>query len=159
MRRRMLPLFLAVIACTTVVPTTTHAQAAPKQAGHAVAAPALAPELVTVKAALEKYKDPVVAIHDGFLSTVGCIDFPKGGQDGPIYYPPGAMGVHFLNMSNVGPTLDPSKPVTLVIEQDDEAARPDPKREFMRFFGAAKERNTSATEAVRRIRTLRDEWE
>ena len=66
MRRRMLPLFLA-IACTTVVPTTTHAQAAPKQAGHAVAAPALAPELVTVKAALEKYKDPVVAIRDGFL--------------------------------------------------------------------------------------------
>ena len=55
--------------------------------------------------------------------------------------------------------LDPSKPVTLVIEQDDEAACPDPKREFMRFFGAAKERNTSATEAVRRIRTLRDEWE
>src|SRR3954462_7398283 len=37
MRRRMLPLFLVFIACTTVVPATTHAQAAPKQAGHAVA--------------------------------------------------------------------------------------------------------------------------
>ena len=55
--------------------------------------------------------------------------------------------------------LDPSKPVTLVIEQDDEAARPSPKTEFMRFFGAAKERGTSAAEAVRRIRSLRDEWE
>jgi len=55
--------------------------------------------------------------------------------------------------------LDPSKPVTLVIEQDDEAAVPSPKKEFMRFFGAAKERNTSTAEAVRRIRSLRDEWE
>jgi hypothetical protein len=116
MRRRMLSLFLAIIACTMVVPATSYAQAAPKQAGHAVAAPALAPELVAVKAALEKYKDPVVAIRDGFLSTVGCIDFPKGGQDGPIYYPPGAMGVHFLNMGNVGPTLDPSKPQVLIYE-------------------------------------------
>ena len=116
MRRRRLPLFLTIIACTTVVPATSHAQAAAKQAGHPIAAPALAPELVTVRAALEKYKDPVVAIHDGFLSTVGCIDFPKGGTDGPIYYPPGAMGVHFLNMGNVGPTLDPSKPQVLIYE-------------------------------------------
>jgi len=112
----MLSQLLALIACTTVVTTTTHAQAAPKQAGHAVAAPALAPELVTAKAALEKYKDPIVAIRDGFLSTIGCIDFPKGAQDGPIYYPPGAMGVHFLNMGNVGPTLDPSKPQVLIYE-------------------------------------------
>jgi len=99
-----------------VVPTTSHAQAAPKQAGHPVAAPALAPELVSVKAALEKYKDPVVAIKDGFYSSVGCIDFPTGAQDGPIYYPPGAMGVHLLNMGNIGPTLDPAKPQVLIYE-------------------------------------------
>jgi len=55
--------------------------------------------------------------------------------------------------------LDPSKPVTLVIEQDDGAPRSNPQREFARYFGAAKERNTSAAEAVRRIRSLRDEWE
>ena len=50
MRRRMLPLFLAIIACTTIVPAISQAQAAPKQAGHPVAAPALAPELVAAKA-------------------------------------------------------------------------------------------------------------
>jgi hypothetical protein len=116
MRRLSLPLFAAAIACLTVVLATAHAQAAPKQAGHAIAAPALAPELVSVKAGLEKYNDPIVAIRDGFLSTVGCIDFPKGLQDGPAYYPPGAMGVHLLNMGNVGPTLDPEKPQVLIYE-------------------------------------------
>jgi len=121
MRRRMLPLLLVALACITVVPTTAHAQAAPKaaapkQAGHPVSAPALAPELVSVKAGLEKYQDPVAALRDGYLSTVGCIDFPKGAQDGPITYPPGAMGVHFLNMANVGPTLDPAKPQILIYE-------------------------------------------
>jgi hypothetical protein len=116
MRRRMLPLFLATIACITVVPATSHAQAAPKQAGHAVSAPALAPELVAAKAALEKYKDPILAIRDGFYSSVGCVDVPNGMKDGTIDYPPGAMGVHFLNMGNVGPTLDPSKPQVLIYE-------------------------------------------
>ena len=121
MRRRMLPLLLVALACITVVPTTAHAQAtpkaaAPKQAGHPVSAPALAPELVSVKAGLEKYQDPVAALRDGYLSTVGCIDFPKGAQDGPITYPPGAMGVHFLNMGNIGPTLDPAKPQVLIYE-------------------------------------------
>jgi len=116
MRRSMIPLFATALACVTVVPATSHAQAAAKQAGHPVAAPALAPELVAVKAALEKYKDPIVALRDGVLSTVGCIEFPKGAQDGPIYYPPGAMGVHFLNMGNVGPTLDPAKPQVLIYE-------------------------------------------
>ena len=119
MRRSML--FLAVLACTTLVPASSHAQAAdkaaaPKQAGHAMAAPALAPELVKVKASLEKYQDPIAALRDGYLSTVGCIDFPKGAVDGPITYPPGAMGVHFLNMGNVGPKLDPAKPQVLIYE-------------------------------------------
>ncbi|HZB61602.1 MAG TPA: hypothetical protein VE423_02930 [Microvirga sp.] len=53
--------------------------------------------------------------------------------------------------------LDPSKPVTLVIEQE-ESPRAS-KETFRDFFGAAKERNTSVAEAVGRIRSLRDEWE
>jgi hypothetical protein len=91
-------------------------ETAPKQAGHAIAGTALAPELVPVKAALEKYQDPIVALRDGYLSTVGCIDFPKGAVDGPITYPPGAMGVHFLNMGNIGPKLDPARPQILIYE-------------------------------------------
>jgi len=114
----MLPLYLVAIACTTVVPTTTHAQAAPKQAGHAVAAPALAPELVAVKAALEKYKDPVAAVRDGYLSTVGCVDFPAGSamDHDAMDYKPGAMGVHFINMGLVSPKLDSTKPQVLLYE-------------------------------------------
>jgi len=82
------------------------------------AAPALSPDLDSVRAALSKYKDPVQAVHDGFLSTLACIDFPYGAKDGTMQYVPGAMGIHFLNMGNVGPTLDPMKPQVLMYEPD-----------------------------------------
>jgi hypothetical protein len=36
--------------------------------------------------------------------------------DGPVEYPPGAMGVHFLNTANIGPALDPAKPQVLIYE-------------------------------------------
>jgi len=116
MRRRMLLPFLVILACITVVPATSRAQAIAKQAGHPVAAPALTPELAAAKASLEKYKDITTALRDGFYSTVGCIDVPHGMKDGAIDYPPGAMGVHFLNMGNVGPVLDPAKPQVLIYE-------------------------------------------
>jgi hypothetical protein len=76
----------------------------------------MTPELQSVKAALSKYSDPIVAVRDGYFSTVACIDFPKGANEGSITYPPGAMGVHFLNMANVGPKLDPAKPQVLIYE-------------------------------------------
>ena len=78
--------------------------------------PALSPELQTVRKALDKYNDPVAAVHDGFYSTLGCISYPNGGGEGAMKYPPGAMGVHFINMGNVGPTLDVSKPQVLIYE-------------------------------------------
>lgn len=77
---------------------------------------ALPSELQSVRALLNKYTDPVAAVHDGFLSTVGCIEYPKGGHEGAMRYAPGGMGVHFINMQNVGPTLDPSKPQVLIYE-------------------------------------------
>jgi hypothetical protein len=77
---------------------------------------ALSPDLQSVKAALSKYSDPLVAIRDGYFSTLACIDFPKGAKEGSIEYPPGAMGVHFLNTANIGPTLDPAKPQVLIYE-------------------------------------------
>ena len=73
-------------------------------------------QLQAAKTALAKYSDPFVAIKDGFFSTVACVDFPKGGKDGPVVYPPGAMGVHFLNPANIGPTLDAAKPQVLIYE-------------------------------------------
>jgi hypothetical protein len=111
MRRSMFPLFFAVL-----VPATARAQAMSKQMDRASTAPALAPELVPVKAALAKYADVTAALRDGYLSTVGCIDYPKGAQEGTVTFPPGAMGVHFLNMGNVGPKLDPAKPQVLIYE-------------------------------------------
>ena len=77
---------------------------------------ALPAELQSVRALLDKYNDPIVAVHDGFLSTLGCISYSKGGSEGSMQYPAGAMGVHFINMQNVGPTLDPAKPQVLIYE-------------------------------------------
>jgi hypothetical protein len=77
---------------------------------------AQAPDLAAAKAALAKYSDPLMAIKDGYFSTLACIDFPAGAKDGPVEYPPGAMGVHFLNPGNIGPNLDPAKPQVLLYE-------------------------------------------
>ena len=115
MRRSMLQ---ASFTCSTLLllalaPSVAQSQA--KQAGAPMIAK-LSPELVAAKAGLEKYSDPLVAVRDGFFSTVACIDFPHGGQDGPVTYKPGAMGVHLLNTSNIGPQLDPAKPQVLIYE-------------------------------------------
>jgi len=76
----------------------------------------LTPELQKVRAALDKYKDVVAAVHDGYFSTVGCVTYPKAGAPGQVPYPVGAMGVHFLNGALVGQPLDPMKPQILVYE-------------------------------------------
>ncbi|MBI2461386.1 MAG: hypothetical protein HYV61_07870 [Candidatus Rokubacteria bacterium] len=67
--------------------------------------PVLPPELEKVRAALEKYKDPVVAVRDGYFSTLGCVEYPAGG-----------MGIHFLNLKLMGPVPDPMKPSVLLYE-------------------------------------------
>src|SRR5690349_7473698 len=97
-----------IIACLIV---TVAPHAARAQGGAA-----LTPELQNVRKLLDKYNDPIVAVHDGFYSSVGCISYPNGGGEGSMRYAPGAMGVHFLNMANVGPKLDPAKPQVLIYE-------------------------------------------
>lgn len=115
MRRSVIGPFAPVLLLLVLLfaPSVSLAQA--KQAG-APMSPALSPELMSTRAALEKYNDPLVAVRDGFFSTVACIDFPHGAVDGPVEYPPGAMGVHLLNTANIGPTLDPAKPQVLIYE-------------------------------------------
>jgi hypothetical protein len=78
----------------------------------------LSPELQQVRAAMEKYQNPVVAIHDGYLSTLGCVNFPNAAKPGHEPYPQGAMGIHFLNPALVGPKLDPMRPQVLLYEPD-----------------------------------------
>ncbi len=65
----------------------------------------LTPELIKVRDALAKYKDPFVAVRDGYFSTVGCVQFPDGD-----------MGIHFLNPAFIGPEPDPMKPAILLYE-------------------------------------------
>lgn len=67
--------------------------------------PTLSPELAAIRRALEKYQDPIVAVHDGYFSTLGCVEYPSGG-----------MGVHFLNPGLFGPVPDPMRPQILVYE-------------------------------------------
>ena len=97
---------LALAASLVAMPGTATAQGQP----------AMSAELTAARDALAKYSDPYVAIRDGFLSTLACVDFPKGAKDGPVDYPPGAMGVHFINLGNIGPKLDPAKPQVLIYE-------------------------------------------
>lgn len=103
---------LTLIAATDVVtsPVTAHAQTKATKT-------AMPADLQAAKAALAKYADPLVAVRDGYFSTIACIDFPKGMKDGPVEYPAGAMGIHLLNPANVGPKLDPMKPQVLLYEQ------------------------------------------
>ena len=116
MRRRVIdPKIVAALALVlALAPRPAEAQA--KQAGAPAAAAKLTPELMSARDALAKYADPLVAVRDGYFSTVACIDFPHGAKDGPVEYPPGAMGVHFLNPANIGPALDPAKPQVLIYE-------------------------------------------
>lgn len=73
-------------------------------------------EVAAAKRALDKYQDPIVAVHDGYFSTLGCMAYPKGGGEGTMAYKPGAMGVHFLNLGYVGQPLSPEKPQVLIYE-------------------------------------------
>jgi len=75
----------------------------------------MTPELQKVREALEKYQDPIVAVHDGYFSTVGCVEYPKPGAAGQVPYPGGGMGVHFFNVTLMG-KLDPLNPQVLVYQ-------------------------------------------
>ncbi len=96
------------------VAAVTLLLAVPGSAGQAQEASlaAVPPELEAVRTALDKYRDPIVAVHDGYLSTVGCIEYPSGGR-----------GVHFFNLQLIGPTLDPAEPQVLIYEPDGDELR------------------------------------
>ncbi len=96
---------LLFVLCLALSASLLHAQA-----------PGLTPELEKVRAALEKYQDPVLAVHDGYLSTLGCIEFVPGGPDRVQYGKAGGMGVHFLNPQLIGPVPDPMRPAVLIYE-------------------------------------------
>ncbi len=77
----------------------------------------MTPEMQKVRQALDKYQDPIAAVHDGYFSTVGCIEYPKAGIAGQVPYRAGGMGVHFFNVALMG-KLDPMKPQVLVYQPE-----------------------------------------
>jgi len=105
--RTSIPIAFPVLL--VVVPPTLGAQAAS-------APPKLPPALESVRAALDKYADPIAALHDGYFSTLACINFPTAGGAGQLPYPAGGMGVHFLNAAAIGPQLDTLRPQVLIYE-------------------------------------------
>jgi len=68
-----------------------------------------------MRQALEKYKDPYVAVRDLYLSTVGCVHYSGEKMEGHMDYPKGGMGIHFVNVTVTGP-LDPKRPNVLIYE-------------------------------------------
>jgi hypothetical protein len=78
----------------------------------------LSPELEQLRLSLEKYQDPVVAVRDGYFSTLGCVEYPKPGGQGQVAYQAGAMGIHFLNPALISPVPDPKRPTLLLYEPD-----------------------------------------
>jgi hypothetical protein len=101
-------LLAALLSGLTISASDLHSQA------QARATPG--PELQEVRAALDKYRDPIVAVHDGYFSTLACVEFPVAGRAGQMRYPAGDMGVHFLNAALIGPELDPLRPQVLIYE-------------------------------------------
>ncbi len=83
----------------------------------------LSSELEKVRSALDKYQDPIVAVYDGYFSTLGCVEFPAPGGPGEVPYPAGGMGVHFFNVTLIGPEVDPLHPQVLVYERDGDKLR------------------------------------
>jgi hypothetical protein len=111
----------ARVACLVAAAMLALFSAVPRgdalaQAGPSNAKPSLVPELDQLRAALDKYRDPIAAVRDGYFSTVGCIAYPNGGGEGTMPYAPGGMGVHFLNMQLVGAPIDSLKPQVLIYQ-------------------------------------------
>jgi len=108
-RRRIgLTLFAAALALAAGGPVAAqegHRGADGHRASTSAPEPRLPPQLEQVRENLRRYADPLVAIRDGYMSTLGC-----------LAYPDGAMGVHFLNPALVGPTVDPLRPQLLIYE-------------------------------------------
>jgi hypothetical protein len=108
-RSATVQIVLLTAACWLYAPPAVRAQGSG-------APPTLPPELEQVRTALDKYQDPFVAVHDGYFSTVGCVEYPSAGGADQVPYPAGGMGVHFLNPALLGSEVDPLRPQILVYE-------------------------------------------
>ena len=114
---------ITLLAQVAMLLSWPHSTVVAQKAVPAATVVGLSPELQLARMALDKYQDPVVAVHDGYLSTVACVEYTKGSGEGTMHYAPGGMGVHFLNLQLIGPTLDATKPQVLIYEPDGDRLR------------------------------------
>jgi hypothetical protein len=105
------------VLCTLALTIPAAAKPLVAQAAEGVQTKGDPADLAAIRAALKKYEDPYRAVHDGYFSSVGCVVIGKPGAPGHVPYKPGGMGIHFLNMSLVGPNPDPTKPPVLLYEE------------------------------------------
>jgi hypothetical protein len=124
-------ILLLGIGCALVPLAITRAQA-----------PALPPEWEKIRVALEKYHDPYVAVRDGYLSTIGCVHYPKPGGAGQIAFAIGGMGIHFLNPELIGPVPDQMRPTILLYEPSGDKLRLVGAEWFIPLSTGIKERPT-----------------
>jgi hypothetical protein len=75
-------------------------------------------ELDALRESLSKYQDVYTAVREGYFSTVGCVHYTGEKMEGHVEYAKGAMGVHFINTSLIGPTPDPMRPPILIYEPE-----------------------------------------
>lgn len=101
---------------TVVIMSLVAAVPLAAQAPSMAAATATPAAMERVRAALDRYRDPIAAVHDGYFSTVACIAYANPGHAGETPFPAGGMGVHFLNLGLVGQPLDTLRPQVLIYE-------------------------------------------
>lgn len=82
--------------------------------GSAEAEEAFKSELDALRQSLSKYQDVYTAVREGYFSTVGCVHYSGEKMEGHVEYAKGAMGIHFINTSLIGPNPDPLRPPILV---------------------------------------------
>jgi len=130
--------FLSPLLHAAVVAVCLSGVASPAEAQ----LPQLTPDLERIRTALDKYQDPVVAIHDGYFSTLGCMEYPVAGGPGQAPYPAGGMGVHFFNLTIDSTTPDPLRPNVLLYEPAGDTLRLVAAEWFVPLATGIKERPT-----------------
>jgi len=95
---------MRVTSCVLALAVAVGSLLAPIVASAQSADPAKSAEWPNVRKALEKYQDVVVAVRDGYFSSVLCVQDEAGA----------GMGIHFVNRALFGPVVDPMKPQILL---------------------------------------------
>jgi hypothetical protein len=110
--RRTTPRGRALCAALAVAGTSLVAAAAPAGA-HEITGPVSGETraaLAQLRAATARYHDLDTALAEGFVQATPCVSNPAG---------PGAMGVHYVDMSRLATGFELTRPEVLIYEPQD----------------------------------------